>query len=94
MKRALIHKEIKLEGQHPGLVGKPSEYLFGEVSPFLHGTLHPKLFGEISPKLVGNITGVYGPVTWLEGNLDECDLTEDDRRIGVHTVKLCRTNIG
>jgi hypothetical protein len=40
-----------------------------------------KIYGNVS-FLKGNISGVYGNASNISGNLDECNITEEERRSG------------
>ena len=47
------------------------------------------LYGNIS-ELSGNISGLSGNCTNISGDLDECELTEDDRKKGVDIRELIK----
>lgn|SRR3990167_1989799 len=55
----------------------PSE-LRGNISSELSGDISG-LSGDISSELRGNISGLSGNCTNIEGNLDDCELTDEDR---------------
>ena len=40
----------------------------------------------------GDLTGIIGHLTGVRGNLDDCALTEDDRKRGVDISELLRDN--
>lgn len=45
-------------------------------------TYPSKLTGNISD-LTGNIGGLYGNCTDIQGDLDNCDITEEERKEGI-----------
>ena len=75
---------VRVEGVHANLSGDVSNlsgYVFnlsGDVS---------NLRGDVS-NLSGDVTGVKGDVTQVIGNLDDCELTEEDRKNGVDVSVL------
>ena len=81
----LLTGEISLN-----LRGVLSPELRGWISPLLTGEISPLLTGEISPKLTGNLSGVYGDVTGVEGNLDACKITAEERKTGVDIQTLVK----
>ena len=46
-----------------------------------------RMLGDTSG-LCGNCTGVFGECTNITGNLDTCDITEEDRKDGVFITDL------
>lgn len=46
------------------------------------------LYGDISSRLYGNITGIKGIATNYIGNLDDCELTDEERKIGIDIKDL------
>ena len=72
-----------------GLRGNLS-YLRGEISRDLTGNLSG-LFGEIHRDLRGEITGLRGDATAIIGKLDECELTDEERKAGVDICDLVKT---
>ena len=90
-----------LYGDITGLYGNISSGLYGNISSELYGDISG-LYGKISSGLSGDITGLYGDITGLygnisglygdctsiKGNLDDCELTEDDRKKGINIVDL------
>ena len=52
--------------------------------------LLPDLRGEISDELRGEITGFYGDATGITGNLDKCELTDEERKAGVDICDLVK----
>ena len=45
------------------------------------------LYGNCT-SLRGNCTGLYGDCTSLRGDLDECDITDEDRKKGIDIAEL------
>ena len=90
------------KGTYPDdLYGEISKYLHGiindEISSDLHGTLSEHLcgiisniYGTLSEHLHGDISYVFGDCTGISGNLDECELTEEDRKKGVNIEDLIK----
>jgi len=74
-----------------GLYGKMSPYLYGDVSG---------LRGEVSQYLRGDVSGLRGDVTGLSGdvpprqygNVDDCELTDRERKAGVKISDLIAHN--
>ena len=57
--------------------------------------VHSGLRGDISDGLRGNVTGLSGDVsglrgnvTGLSGNLDDCEITDEDRKKGIDVNEL------
>jgi hypothetical protein len=96
MKKALIKTASKLTGDTKNLRGYVSPYLSGYVSPYLSGDVSglrgnvSGLSGYVSPYLSGDVSGLSGDVTGLRGNVDECDLTPEEREQGVAITDLIR----
>lgn len=51
----------------------PHDRLRGDMS---------RLYGDVSG-IEGDATGVFGTCTGIGGNLDQCELTDEDRKKGV-----------
>ena len=103
MKKALRKQTInRLTGMHDGITGVISPELRGDITGLrgnisglmgnitgLRGDISPELRGEISPELRGYITGLRGEISPdLRGNIDDCELTPDDRKKGVDIKDL------
>ena len=69
-----------------GLRGNISE-LYGNISIELYGNISSGLRGNIS-ELYGNISGLYGDCTDILGNIDSCELTDEEREEGVNIEDL------
>ena len=95
-----IKDGLKIEGVHPRLYGEVSE-LYGEVSSRLYGDVSrlsgnvSGLYGDVSPRLYGDVSGLSGEVSGLSGevsrlsgNLDACEITNEDREKGVDIKEL------
>ena len=39
-------------------------------------------------EMIGNCTGLYGNCSGLRGDLDECDITDEDRKKGIDIAEL------
>ena len=92
----------KLSGNITGLSGEISSGLSGEISNGLSGNITglsgeissglygniSGLYGEISNGLSGNITGFCGSCTSIVGNIDDCELTEEEREAGINIEDL------
>jgi len=51
--------------------------------------LHANLSGVVSPDLRGDVSGLRGVVSLdLRGNIDDCDLSDNDRKAGVDVASL------
>jgi len=81
-----IKDGLKIEGLHPGLSGEVSSGLYGNVSE-LYGDVSG-LYGIISSGLYGNVSGLSGDVSGLSGNLDACEITNEEREKGVDIKDL------
>ena len=51
-------------------------------------SLHPDLLGEIHPGLRGNLSDLRGDLSGLWGNLDECEISDEERKAGIDIEKL------
>jgi len=54
--------------------------------PDVRGNLD-NVSGNLS-NVSGNLSGVSGDLSNVRGDLDDCDLTDDDRRLGVDVADL------
>ena len=71
---------------HPGLRGNLSG-LWGYLSG-LRGEIHPGLWGDLSG-LRGNLSGLRGEIPAdLAGNIDECEISDEEREAGIDIAKL------
>ena|SRR3990167_9352547 len=61
-----------------GLFGKISRELFGKISRELFGNI-TGIYGHINTGLFGNISGVFGNCSNVQGDIDECEITEKER---------------
>jgi hypothetical protein len=69
--------------------------LYGDVSGDLSGNV-TGLYGDVSGDLSGNVSGLYGNVSGglrgnvsgLRGNVDDCGITDDERKSGVSVSNL------
>ena len=71
------------------LSGDISPALYGNITAFI-GEISPDLYGKISLTLSGNITKIYGDCTGITGDLDECEITEEDRKKGINIKDLIK----
>ena len=76
---------VKIEGVHSGLRGDISDGLYGNVSG-LRGDVYG-LRGNVTG-LSGDVSGLRGNVTGLSGNLDDCEITDEDRKKGIDVNEL------
>jgi hypothetical protein len=67
------------------LVG--GEHLTGRTAG-IYGTVSTDLTGDVSG-LTGNATGIHGPADGISGDLNACELTDEDRERGVALSELC-----
>jgi hypothetical protein len=67
-----MNGDVRVFGPNPNLTGM-TQRLRGDCSG-LTGT---------ASALAGDVTGITGDVTGLHGNLDDCDITPQDRRGGI-----------
>lgn len=65
----MIPEDINLN-----LHGTISPNLYGIIGKNLTGRILPRIYGCISQDLSGNISKVYGDVTGIVGNIDDCDI--------------------
>jgi hypothetical protein len=61
--------------------------LRGVISPELWGDC-TGLWGEISPELQGNCTGLRGDISDLRGDIDDAEITADERATGIDIERL------
>jgi hypothetical protein len=43
--------------------------------------------GDLS-NISGNLSGISGDLSGISGNVDDCELTDEDRKRGVHILEL------
>jgi len=82
MKKALTrnnNKNHKLIGMHDGLRGNCS-WLRGDCSKLIGNC--SELGGDCAG-LSGDCSGLRGNCSWLSGDLDECEISREDRENGV-----------
>ena len=53
-------------------------------------TYPPNLTGNISPNLTGNISNLTGDLSNIRGNLDDCEITEEERKKGIDINDLVK----
>ena len=75
-----------------GLSGVISSRLYGDISE-LSGIISIGLYGVISSELSGDISGGYGDVSNLSGNIDSCEITDEERKAGININDLIREKI-
>ena len=78
-----------LYGDISDLRGVISSDLRGVISGGVYGDISG-VYGVISGDLYGDITGVYGPATSCIGDIDICELTEEERKNGVNIDDLIK----
>ena len=87
--RGVIHRELR--GDLSWLRGEINPELRGDLSE-LRGEIHPELRGDLSG-LWGNLSGLWGVIpAGACGNLDACELTDDERAAGVNIADLIASN--
>jgi len=86
MKAMLKKNKKKLTGMHSGIIGTPSSGLWGDFSN-LWGDISG-LTGNISSGLTGDISGLTGDISDLWGNLDNCEITDEERKNGIKITDL------
>lgn len=52
---------------------------------------HPGLWGDVHPELRGNVSGLWGYVSGLRGDLDACEITDAERENGIDVATLVRS---
>ena len=83
---------IPVEGMHENLWGDVSSLkgdvssLWGDVSG-LKGEVSG-LRGNVVSGLRGDVSGLRGEVSGLRGNVDTCEITDEERKIGVDILQL------
>ena len=96
MKKALIKEGFKLYHYLNGekIEGK-NEYMMGNCSGLsgdctgLRGNCSWLLIGDCSC-LRGDCSGLIGDCSGVSGNLDDCDITAEDRENGVNIIDLIK----
>ena len=79
----------------PNLTGNISPNLTGNISNLtgnisnLTGNIS-YLTGDISPNLTGNISKLTGDLSNIRGNLDDCEITEEERKKGIDINDLVK----
>ena len=51
-------------------------------------SLNLKITGEISADLSGDVSGLWGDVSRLSGNVDECEISDEEREAGLDIASL------
>jgi hypothetical protein len=74
----------QIEGKKQNMIGDCSG-IWGDCTG-LSGDCS-ELHGDCS-KLIGNCSGIFGDCSGIRGNLDLCDITQDERKKGVHIHDL------
>jgi hypothetical protein len=67
----------KIKGIHDGIAGNVSD-IIEDVS---------NIIGNVS-NIIGNVSGIQGIVSDLAGNLNECEITPDERKAGINVADL------
>ena len=67
----------RIEGVHNGINGDVSD-IYGNVSG---------ISGNVSG-IRGNVSGIYGDMSDISGNIDNCELTNEEREVGVNIKDL------
>lgn len=93
MKKALVKAESKIWRFVDGnKVDGPHGQIYGDVSGIrgnvsgIRGDVYG-IRGDVSG-ICGDVSGIRGDVSGIRGNIDECGLTEDDRKRGVNISDL------
>ena len=79
---------------NPALIGELLGRLSGDCSELsgncsgLSGDCS-RLSGDCS-ELYGDCSGLYGDCSWLSGDLDQCEITEQERKNGVSLSDLVK----
>ena len=71
------------------LWGEINSGLRGEINSGLWGDISG-LWGEINSELRGDISGLWGEITKIIGNIDDCQLTDEDRKKGIDITQLIK----
>ncbi len=45
------------------------------------------IYGDVSG-IRGDVSGIYGDVSGIRGNVDDCEITEEDRKRGIDISEL------
>ena len=77
-------KNLAMSGNCSGMSGNCTG-MWGECSGISGNCTG--MFGDCSG-ISGNCTGVFGECSWVYGNIDDCQLTDEDRKIGVDIEDL------
>ena len=83
---------VNISGDISRLYGNISSELYGDISGLsgdiseLYGDIS-ELYGDIS-ELSGDITGLTGDITGLTGNINNCEITDGERKAGVNIQDL------
>lgn len=81
-----VEDGIRIEGVHDNIVGR-TDGLVGDVTRIRGDVSYIR--GDVSG-LRGDVTGVCGGALGVHGNLDDCELTQEDRERKVFIVDLIR----
>ena len=87
MIKKLTKRKNVLTGHVKNLYGNISKNLYGNISGNLSGNISG-ISGNITGNLYGDISGISGDITGIEGNLNDCGLTPEDRQAGVNINDL------
>ena len=44
----------------------------------------------VNDRIYGNVLGIYGNVSGISGNLDDCEITEEERKEGIDINDLIK----
>ena len=65
-----------------------------EISPNHIIGMHGDIYGDVSnisadvSNISGDVTGVSGDVTGITGNMDDCEISDEDRKNGININEL------
>ncbi len=86
MKKALYRAKNPLYYFKDGVrVLGAHDLMWGDVTG-IYGNVSD-IVGNVSG-IVGNVSGIVGDASGLHGNLDECDITDEERKNGVLITDL------
>lgn len=91
---------LLLEGAHMNIIvcngTNCDKKLYGDCTRIYGNINSGNLYGDCTGlrgfifKLIGNCTGVFGDCTLISGNIDDCDISDEERKNGVAVSDLIK----
>ena len=77
---------VRVSGVNDRISGNVSG-IYGDVSGIYGDVLG--IYGDVLG-IYGNVSGIYGDVSGISGNLDDCEITEEERKEGININDLIK----